>query len=164
MRVGQDDSRQVLVNLRVPLGSILGSLLCNIYVNDIASLTIPLKSFQYTDDAAIVLASESCEKDVQIIQEDINMLNNWISTNDIFVKSDKTGMVCYRSPHKRIQCFLQIYLHSFQCSKIDRCDSQEVQFRPVSKYLGLHLDQYCFLESAHKICNRAITSYFRIFI
>lgn len=142
VRIGNDQSSQILVNSGVPQGSILGPLLFNIYVNDIATLALSSKIFQYADDTAIVFASDSYEKAVHTIQKDINILNNWFYINDIIVNKDKTSMVCFRSPHKRIQCFLPIYLHLPRCRQSNMCDCQEIKYQSVSKYLGLYLDEF----------------------
>lgn len=141
-RVGQYGSRQTLVSSSVLQGSILGPLLFNIYVSDLASLTFSSKIFQYADDTATVLVSKSYEKAVHVVQKDINILNTCFPINDIIMNTDKTDLVYFRSPHRYIQCFHPIYLDSFQCRESNHCDCQEVQYRPASKYLGLYFDEY----------------------
>lgn len=54
VRVGDCYSKPVLMKTGLPQGSILGPLLFNIYVNDLASLSLESHVYMYADDTAVV--------------------------------------------------------------------------------------------------------------
>lgn len=72
----------------VPQGSILGPLLFNIFINDIAQSFFHSKHLLYADDLKIFKVVTSVN-DVKLIQEDINRLLIWSSKNGLPVNFDK---------------------------------------------------------------------------
>lgn len=83
-------------NTGVPQGSILGPLLFNIFINDIAHCFIHSKHLLYADDLKIFKAVSSIN-DTLLIQEDINRFVAWSSVNGLPINFDK----CYHLKYHR---------------------------------------------------------------
>lgn len=77
----------------VPHGYVLGTLLFNIYVNDIANLQLNFQLFQYADDTALILSRESYNEVVDLLKKDATKVVTWLDKNQIFINKNKTTLV-----------------------------------------------------------------------
>lgn len=102
VRINDTNSNLLPIKYGVPQGSILGPLLFNFYVNDLAQLSLKSKIFQYADDTALLLASESYMNGIQLMQDDIYKLIAWFNRNYIFLNREKTQFSCFHSPYKNL--------------------------------------------------------------
>lgn len=127
------------VKYGVPQGSVLGPLLFNIYVNDIAHLQLNAQLLQYADDTALILSRESYNEAIELLQNDVTKVVRWFDTNQIFLNKNKTTLICFRNPHKTIIRNGSIVLHSDYCKD---CSCVPLQLSSTVKYLGLHFDEH----------------------
>lgn len=83
----------------VPQGSVLGPLLFNLFINDIAFCFKKSKFLLYADDLKVFLRTDSL-RDVFDLQNDLNNLNEWCKLNNLHLNHDKCLHVSfYRSQH-----------------------------------------------------------------
>lgn len=122
----------------MPKGSILGPLLFNVYVNSISDVKLHSKIYQYADDAALVLAGKNVSEGAALLQEDINKLIAWFEDNHIYINKDKSQLICFHSPHRKVELPLPLYLHNNLCRN---CKCASVNFSTKVKYLGLIFDE-----------------------
>lgn len=101
-------SREFRVNSGVPQGSHAGPLLFSIYINDV------IKSFKHSsfllfaDDLKLYRCVESAG-DCELLQNDLNMLNNWCTKNGLCLNSSKCNVL--RFSRRKDSDLFQYYLH-----------------------------------------------------
>lgn len=98
----------------VPQGSVLGPQLFNIYVNEIPKTSIKSSVFQVANDIIIVYAHKHSDYAAEIMQ-DIKNLTNWYGQNQIFVKTTKTQLSCFRHPKRVHPPEFHIKMHDTSC-------------------------------------------------
>lgn len=102
-----------------------------------AQLSLHSKVFQYADDTALLLVSESYMAGIKLMQEDISKLITWFHSNFIFFNHDKTQLTCFHSPFRKIDSSFELFLHEYSCNN---CTCQSLNYLTKVKYLGLFLD------------------------
>ena len=70
------------VLLGVPQGSVLGPILSLIFVNDLPAAVLNSTLFLFTDDAKVYRPIANAT-DMALLQEDLNLLNNWSINNHL---------------------------------------------------------------------------------
>lgn len=136
--INSTNSNRLHLRYGVPQGSILGPLLFNVYVNDISDVKLHSKIYQYADDTALVLAGKNVSEGVALLQEDINKLIPWFQDNHIYINKDKTQLICFHSPHRKVELHAPLYLHNNLCRN---CKCASVNFSTKVKYLRLIFDE-----------------------
>ena len=121
----------------VPQGSILGPLLCLIYVNDIAmSTTANILSF--ADDTSLYL-SNSDERELYVSTNSaIKSLYEWFCANKLALNASKTKYIILRAPHTRCQdANLDIHIGNTALEKIGSHSHEQ-----STKFLRLVIDEH----------------------
>lgn len=94
----------------VPQGSVLGPLLFNLFVNDIASCFINARHLMYADDLKIFLAVRSLN-DIMLLQEDIDRLGKWSINNGLTINQSKCLHVTFHKCRNVILSQFKIFDH-----------------------------------------------------
>ena len=115
----------------VPQGSVLGPLFYIIYANDISKVVKNCERALYADDTVLYVASRDFNTSVVKLQQDINSLSRWCTTNGIKANTEKTKVMVFGSAN----CLKG--LPEFEI-KIE--DSPLVKVSSY-KYLGVTLDE-----------------------
>ena len=82
----------------VPQGSVLGPLLFNIFINDIADCFKKSNFLLFADDLKIY-SHVKVENDVEAIQNDLNNLDMWCKNNSLNINISKTNVVTFSNKH-----------------------------------------------------------------
>lgn len=152
VRINDTNSDLLPLKYGVPQGSILGPLLFNFYINDLAQLSLHSKIFQYADDTAVLLVSESYMDGIKLMQEDISKLITWFHSNFIFINHDKTQFTCFHSPYRKIDSLAELFLHGYPCNN---CTCQSLNYLTKIKYLGLLLDdKFSFIHHIEHVARK----------
>ena len=79
----------------VQKGSVLGSLLLLIFINDLPNSRKYCKIALYADDTAIFFAHKDVPTTQSTLQQDLNTLNNWFYGNGLAVNCSKTNILLF---------------------------------------------------------------------
>ena len=99
------DSENVHVATGVPQGSILGSLLFSICINDLILASNRLNFLMYADDTTIYFNSEDFDQNhMQTeINSELNKFNLWLNLNKLSLNANKTKLMVFHRKQKQIK-------------------------------------------------------------
>ena len=127
-----DDKKSTVLTVTngVPQGSILGPILFNIYVHDMANLTTA-ECVQYADDTSIYRHSKPkmLENCTTQIQGDINTIQNWSNQSNLVFNAKKTKSMLFTTRQMKIKNNLTFEIKSIDGKTIERV--------PEFKLLGI---------------------------
>ena len=83
------NSERVYLNYGVSQGSILGPLLCILYVNDLPLSSLKLHFVMYADDT-IILSHKSAATLYNIFNKELANIYNWFCANGLLINLNKT--------------------------------------------------------------------------
>ena len=86
-------SKEQCVNIGVPQGSVLGSLLFLIFVNDLAYIDNNDKLTMFADDNTYLMCGSSLEKTIESIQNAINNFVQWFKNFKLYLNRTKTVFI-----------------------------------------------------------------------
>ena len=119
------------VQCGVPQGSILGSLMFLVYINDMGRVFQNSRFYLYADDTVVYSVDEDPRTAVIKVQEDVNKLYSWCLSNKLTINVKKTKAVIFGMGNriKRLD------------PPVIKLGSNEIEYVQSYKYLGLTLDQ-----------------------
>ena len=115
----------------VPQGSVLGPLLFLIYINDLHKAIKYSTTRHFADDTNLLIKGKNLKKMKKHLNYDLDQLCEWLKANKICLNCDKTEMIIFRHPNKKIDYELKIKVNGKRLLK-----SSNV------KYLGVYLDEH----------------------
>ena len=116
----------------VPQGSILGSLLFLIYVNDFQNCLTSSNAIMFADDTSVYLQNRDIHKLFESGNEELKLVDNWLIANRLSVNIAKTKYVLFRSSNSRQFCSnFDLYLRH---SKVEQVSS--------IKFLGVYINEH----------------------
>ena len=94
----------------VPQGSVLGSLLFLIFINDLPHTSSKLTFDLFADDTNICCESGELTVLEKTVNKELKRVKCWININKLSLNIDKTNFVIFHSVHKalRLQIVIKI--------------------------------------------------------
>ena len=86
----------------VPQGSVLGSLLFLIYINDLYNLVQYSDLHHLPDDTNLLYSSKSLKDINEKVNFELKNIVNWLRTNKISLNTSKTDLILFRSKREQI--------------------------------------------------------------
>ena len=123
------ESGLAAINCGVSQGSVQGSLLFLLYINDLNQAIKFCKVYHFTDATNLLCLSNSIKKLNKLVNADLKHLVNWLNANKTSLNVKRTEMVFFNSKQKKLQDDLKIKL----------CDKRLYSTESV-KYLGVTID------------------------
>ena len=87
----------------VPQGSILGPLLFNIYINDVAESTKNLSTILFADDSCMYFSHNDINSLFNIANEDLKNVENWLKLNRLTLNLNKSHYILFSRRKRTLQ-------------------------------------------------------------
>jgi hypothetical protein len=131
VKIGSIFSSQKQVNTGIVQGSVLGPMMFNIFINNLAQLPLNGIPFLYADDIVLVNSHEAREDERSKINDDMTLIYNRLTEKRLILNYDKSFYMMLSSPNKKLH--LKDVLSLDFGLTLKRVDNL--------KYLGLIIDQ-----------------------
>ncbi len=137
VKMGDCKSNCLNISRGVPQGSVLGSKLFNLYINDICRVSYISKYVLFADDTNIFCSGENLQLLDMIITE-LNKLKTWFHRNKLSLNLNKTKIMLFGN------CNTEVKVST---------DNVNIERVYENKFLGVILD--------HRICWKSHIEYIR---
>ena len=119
----------------VPQGSVLGSLLCLLYINDIYKSYSLFAFYLFADDTSIILANNNLKELASIANRGLGNVNEWLNANKLSLNIKKSNFVIFRPRQKNMPFIPRIRI-------LDSVTNAyaSLEMKDYVKYLGLMID------------------------
>ena len=107
----------------MPQGSVLGPLLCLLYINDLVDVSPAFNYILFADDTNLL-----CDNHL-FTQSELVKIQEWCCANKLIINFSKTQQIIFKNPQKQIQ--------------LDNYEIQDLKIVDHCKFLGVVLDQHC---------------------
>ena len=133
----------------VPQGSILGSLLFLIYVNDLNSCLTSTSDFLYADDTVLLCSGSDLNNVCSNMQNDLDNISNWCNSNKLTINSKRTKFMIVGSRNM---------LKKIKNINLDlKMDGQTLDRVHCYKYLGISIDDNLNFNKHVQDMNKIVT-------
>ena len=124
--VNGSKSRELLIDIGVPQGSVLGPLLFLLYINDLPFASLLLTKL-FADDTCLIFSAKTIEELQIVINREMRKIESWMSCNKLSINYKKTKyMLLQRQPN---QTPFTLYINDNRIEQVN-----------CFKYLGVRID------------------------
>jgi len=95
--IGHNQSALQIITCGIPQGSVLGSLLFLMYVNDIHKAVPDVNIRLFADNTNMFIHDKNCKTLTQTVNENLSKLNDWLTVNKLSLNLNKTCYSVYSS-------------------------------------------------------------------
>ena len=120
------------VKCGVPQGSILGSLLFIIYINDLSNISSCLTPIMCADDSSFFLHGINLDSMLSAINSEVGKVLTWLEVNRLSLNSKKSKWILFNCSNNKLQVQpnLKIKIRGEEIDPVDHI-----------KFLGIILDE-----------------------
>ena len=116
----------------VSQGSVLGSLLFLLYINDIYNSSDKLSFYLFADDTNLLYADKNLSSLETVVNEELRNIGNWLRVNTLSLNVKKSNFVIFRPYQKRIDYEVNIKIFDYSANSLVSLESKE-----CVRYLGV---------------------------
>lgn len=132
------------ITIGVPQGSVVGSILYLIYVNDMGHLKLSGKLCLFADDSSVFYANKTVQQNMERMKPDIEIINEYFRLNKLSLNANKTKFVHFAPAQKKFIAEENLNADGFVIEKVNSI-----------KYLGVHIDsQLTWANHVDHVCGR----------
>ena len=88
--------------MNFPQGSILGSLLFLIYVNDFNNCLTKSKAVMFADDTTVWTSHKNTSTLFQFMQSEMELIDRWLVSNKLSINIEKTKFMLFSTPNSNV--------------------------------------------------------------
>ena len=144
-KIDKNTSQRANINIGLPQGSVLGPLLFNIFINDLANVSRVLKLVKFCDDSTLYLTGRRISEMIDIVNSEMLLISQWCLANRMSLNTDKTVAMIFSN--RRIRTCPPIVLkNGYNYDLVKRVDN--------IKFLGIYYDEHMkFKKHISHLCN-----------
>lgn len=149
-KIAGEESGNLEVDCGVPQGTVLSTLLFNIYIDGLLSLLGEEGVvFCFADDSGIIISGEDWEVTKQKAEIALQKIKFWLDRSLLSLNVEKTNFVTFALSPRSLPVFRTMRLHDPQCKMEHDCSCISLINRKTTlKYLGVYIDE-CFTWKDH---------------
>ena len=98
------------IKYRVPQGSVLGSLLLLIFINDLNITIKHSETFHFVDDTCLLNIKDSVRQMNKVASKELKFLVQWLNANKTSLNIAKTEVAIFRRKKNVFECDLNLKL------------------------------------------------------
>ena len=130
VRIGKSESEYEICRFGVPQGSVLGSLLFLIYINDLPEVSSKLFSVLYADDTCLSLSNHDYNQLIADFNIELEKVNIWLVKNRLSLNVAKTITINFSKRKNNINSSNTLKLNGLH-----------LNYHNEVKYLGMIIDR-----------------------
>ena len=135
----------------VPQGSIVGPILCIIFMNDIIKCCNKFKFSIYADDTSVWTKRKNVRDNARTMNEEMSKVNKWITRNCLALNKRKCEYVFFKRKYKNVTM-----------DGLELCFGVVLEKRKYTKYLGVYVDENLSWDIHVSFVERKISKYIPI--
>lgn len=134
------ESNRLEVEFGVPQGTVLSTLLFNIYINDLMHVLDDI--FCFADDSGAIVCGDDWDSTKNNAELALQKIKKWLDSSLLSLNVSKTKFLTFSLSSRMLPSFQVLKIHNPRCDLGLLCNCDKwIERKPVIKYLGVMIDE-----------------------